>query len=114
MQPLLFRVWIRHTGYVVGSRELRSSAYLCRDCGDREVAAALIWTGLLGWWSISSLVFRAPIATFRNWASAFRPPLRPLAWGAIPAAEFVRRLQEGGDLQAAYGSFDEAHEEGER
>lgn len=89
--PLVFRAWVRHTGYLIGSREGRSAAYVCQRCADRRCAAALAWTGLFGWWSISSLLFGAPRATFFNWVGAFRAPIHPLAWGAMPLDEFLRQ-----------------------
>ena len=90
--PLVFRAWVKHTGYLIGSSEQRSSGYVCARCANRRGAAALAWTGILGWWSISSFLFRAPIATFNNWVAAFRAPIRPLAWGAVPVAEYFERI----------------------
>jgi hypothetical protein len=93
--PLVFRGWVRHTGYVFGSREVRGSGYLCRGCADRQVAAALAWTGLVGWWSISSFLFLAPRATFYNWLGAFRAPFDPLGWGAIALADYLDDTASG-------------------
>jgi hypothetical protein len=100
--PLVFRAWVRHTGYIVGSREVRRAAYLCPKCANRQIAGALVWTGVLGWWSVRSVLFRAPLATFYNWVGAFRAPLRPLAWGAIPVAEFLR------DIRARHDEYEHA------
>src|SRR5262245_28972023 len=51
-EPLVFRGWVRLTGLILTSHELRTAGYLCPRCANRTVAGALVWTGLLGWWSI--------------------------------------------------------------
>jgi hypothetical protein len=62
---------------------------VCAECAEGRAAGALAWTGVAGWWSISSFLFRTPIATFHNWKAAFGPPANPLAWGAVPANQLV-------------------------
>ena len=41
-EPLVFRAWVRHTGFIIASREQRSAGYLCRKCAHRQVAGALV------------------------------------------------------------------------
>ena len=92
-ETLIFRGWVRHTAFVIGSRELRGASYLCPPCQNRAVATALAWTGICGWWSLPSFFVRAPRATFYNWLAAFRPPIRPLAWGAVPVEELLNGIR---------------------
>jgi hypothetical protein len=88
-----------------GSHETRSAGYLCLGCANRQTTIALVWTGLLGWWSITSFLFRAPRATFYNWVAAFRAPVTPLAWGAIPVTDFVDDLRSHRDYDAAMAAL---------
>ena len=88
-KPLRFRGWVRRTAFLIGSTESRASDYVCAECAERRAAGALAWTGVAGWWSISSFLFRTPIATFHNWRAAFGPPANPLAWGAVPVDRLV-------------------------
>lgn len=102
-KPLVFRAWVRHLAYVLASRESRLAGYVCLDCARRRTAAALVYTGLLGWWGVLSFLFRAPRATFYNWLAAFRHPISPLAWGAIPVDQVIaeiRARREATDFEA--------------
>jgi hypothetical protein len=45
-------------------------------------------------------VVRAPRATIYNWLGAFRAPLTPLAWGAIPVAEVLADIKSQRDAHA--------------
>jgi DNA-directed RNA polymerase subunit RPC12/RpoP len=103
-ERLVFRGWTRRTAWLIGSSEKREAGYVCRPCSERRTANALIWTGLLGWWSISSALFRTPIATVHNWISAFRPPPNPLAWGAVGADALF--ADAGGDVTRLFAVTD--------
>ena len=103
--PLVFRAWVRRTAFLIGSHETRSAGYLCHGCANRQTTIALVWTGLLGWWSITSFLFRAPRATFYNWVAAFRAPVTPLAWGAVHVADVIDDLRGDREYDATMAAL---------
>lgn len=92
-QPVVFRGWSRVWGLLFWASEQRRAAYLCRNCAQRETIASLLFTALLGWWSIPSFFFYGPRATYFNWRSVFTPPAYPGDWGAISVEEFLHDMR---------------------
>jgi hypothetical protein len=88
-RPLVFRGWVRLVGFIWWAREARASAYVCEPCAREETTKALFLNGLLGWWSIPSMIFYGWRATYHNWRSIWASPRRPHDWGAIGGAEFA-------------------------
>lgn len=52
----------------------------------------MLFTALLGWLSIQSILFYAWRSTYHNWRSVFAAPADPLAWGAMSAGELNEML----------------------
>jgi hypothetical protein len=72
----------------------RIAGYWCERCARKKTAMSLTYTGLLGWWGFFGIFFWAPRATYENWRAVWRPPRKPLGWGAFPAAELAEALAE--------------------
>ncbi len=94
---IVFRGWTRLLSLIVWAREMRLGAYLCVDCARRSTAKNLAFTGVLGWWSLPSLFFYAPRATYHNWRAIWNAPGNPLAWGAFSASEMAASIRAGHD-----------------
>lgn len=94
-RPLVFRGTIRHVGAIIIARETRIAGYFCARCARRETIRSLTYTGLLGWWGLISFFLWAPRATITNWRSVWRPPTRPLNWGALDANAYAENLAAG-------------------
>lgn len=92
--PIIFRGWSRLSGFFLSSRETRSSAYVCVECGVKLTTNSLFVTALFGWWSLQNIFWHGPKATYFNWRSVWAPPRNPLAWGAIPLAELLLSIAE--------------------
>jgi hypothetical protein len=92
--PVVFRGWSRLYGFLFSSRETRSSAYVCVDCGVKLTTTSLFVTALFGWWSLQNIFWHGPKATYFNWKSVWGPPGNPLVWGAIPLTELLLRIVE--------------------
>lgn len=86
------RGWTYVQGLLLAARERRRAAYVCSACGHAETARALIFTALLGWWSVPGALVLAPRATLRNWRAVFTHPAEPGRWGAIRSEDFRRRF----------------------
>jgi hypothetical protein len=94
--PVKFRGWSRLMAFLVWARETRIAAYVCPDCARKETIKALLFTALLGWWSVPSWFFYGWRSTYLNWRSVWAAPAKPHEWGAISAADFA------GDVRAAH------------
>lgn len=94
---IVFRGWTRLLSLILWAREMRLGAYLCVECARRKTASNLAFTGVLGWWSLPSLFFYAPRATYHNWRAIWRAPGNPLAWGALSASEMAASIRAGHD-----------------
>lgn len=94
-EPITFRGGTRLLSLIVWVRELRVGAYLCPACARRFTATNLAFTGVLGWWAISSLLFYAPRATYQNWRAVWAAPRNALRWGAIRASDLAGSIREG-------------------
>ncbi len=70
------------------------SGYWCEDCARKKTAMSLAYTGLIGWWGFLGAFYWAPRATYENWRAVWRPPRKPLNWGAIPVAAVADALEE--------------------
>jgi hypothetical protein len=70
------------------------SGYWCEDCRPRKTAMSLAYTGLVGWWGFFGAFYWAPRATFENWRAVWRPPGKPLKWGAFPVDAVAAALEE--------------------
>ncbi len=81
--PVVFRGWSRIYSFVLWVKEIRSSAYVCRECSQTQTTINLTATALLGWWALQSFFWHAPRATYFNWRAVWAAPGDPLAWGAI-------------------------------
>jgi hypothetical protein len=92
--PIVFRGWSRLFGFLFSSRETRSSAYVCVDCGVKLTTNNLFVTALFGWWSLQNIFWHGPKATYFNWRSVWGPPHNPLSWGAIPLTELLLRIAD--------------------
>jgi DnaJ domain len=90
--PLLFRGWSRVYAFFLSVRETRTSAYVCARCGEKQTAASLLTTAFMGWWSLQSLFWHAPRATYFNWRAVWAAPRDPLSWGAIPLADLLQEI----------------------
>jgi hypothetical protein len=88
-EPVKFRGWSRLVSLLIWARETRIAAYVCAECARRETARALLFTGVLGWWSIPSWFFYGWRSTYLNWRSIWAAPSKPHEWGAINATEFA-------------------------
>ena len=91
-KPLAFRGSVRLFSVILLARESRKAGYSCEECARRQTAGSLAFTGLLGWWGIFSLIFYAPRATYHNWRAVWKPPRRPLDWGALDASSLAQAL----------------------
>lgn len=92
-EPLVFRGSVRLASLIWIARETRRAGYYCGRCAQKQAAGNLAFTGLLGWWGFLSVIFWAPRATYHNWRAVWRPPRRPLAWGAVDAAALAEELR---------------------
>jgi hypothetical protein len=92
--PLVFRGTARVGSIIWFVRARRVSGYWCERCARKKTSMSLVYTGLLGWWGFFGAFFFAPRATYQNWRAAWRPPRKPLDWGAFPVAVFAAALAE--------------------
>jgi hypothetical protein len=53
-------------------------------------------------------LYRAPVATFHNWVNAFRHPINPLVWGAVPVAEFFSRSHSDAESHSDSVDFEDS------
>lgn len=107
-RPVFFRGWSRVWGLLFWVSEQRRAAYLCRDCAQRETITSLLFTAILGWWSIPSFLFYAPRATYFNWRSVFASPAEPGEWGAIPLEEFLYDLKSEAQQEPVVDDIDDS------
>lgn len=74
----------KNLGLLFGHKTFRAQALLCRECAIRQLTGDLIFTAILGWWSIVSLFANvAFIAGDMTELSAARKMETP--GGALPA-----------------------------
>jgi hypothetical protein len=105
-RPLVFRGWVRVTGFLWWAREGRGSAYICRPCAEKQTTTTLALNAVLGWWSIGAWFFYGWRALYHNWRAVWTHPRKPGAWGAINAAEFAAQLN--GEREAAFADVTDA------
>ena len=91
-QPLVFRGWSRLGSFLLWCWERRAGGYLCPNCALIESSKSLLFTALLGWLSLPSVLFFAWRSTYHNWRSVFAAPSKPLAWGALGGEELAEIL----------------------
>lgn len=107
-QEVVFRGWSRVWALLFWAWEQRRAAYLCADCARQETAINLVFTALLGWWSIPSFFFYAPRATYYNWRAAFRSPTSPGDWGAVHVGEFLHEERQEQQPPVPPSDFDDS------
>jgi hypothetical protein len=95
--PVRFRGWSRLVSFLIWARETRISAYVCPDCARKETIKALLFTALLGWWSVPSWFFYGWRSTYLNWRSVWAAPGKPHEWGAISATDFAADVRAAHD-----------------
>jgi hypothetical protein len=85
----------RRVGSIIWFIRIRLvSGYWCERCAPRKTAMSLAYTGLVGWWGFFGAFYWAPRATYDNWRAVWRPPAKPLKWGAVPVAAVADMLEE--------------------
>jgi len=99
---LVFRGWVRLTGFLFWLHERRGAWYVCRPCAEKETATTLLLNSLLGWWSFPSLFFSGWRALYQNWRSVWTMPSNPGAWGALNADLFAQAVRD--DRAAAFAA----------
>lgn len=92
-KPLVFRGWVRLLSLIWWVSEGRAAGYLCRNCARFETTKALLFSALLGWWSVPSFFFYGWRATCHNWRAIWTAPAKLHEWGAISAAEFAEDVE---------------------
>jgi hypothetical protein len=70
------------------------SGYWCEDCARKKTAISLVYTGLVGWWGFFGAFYWAPRGTYENWRAVWKPPRRPLKWGALAIAGVAQALAD--------------------
>jgi hypothetical protein len=53
--PARLIISTKNLGLLYGHKTFRKQALLCRECATRQLTGDLIFTVILGWWSIISL-----------------------------------------------------------
>ena len=93
-RELFFRGTRRVASIIWFIRMSLVSGYWCENCARKRTATSLAYTGVVGWWGFFGAFYWAPRATYENWRAVWRPPRRPLKWGAIPVAAMAEALEE--------------------
>lgn len=93
-QAVRLRGWTQLLALVWWVRESRMGAYLCPECARRQTIKSLLFSTLLGWWSIPSWFFYGWRALYINWRAAFAAPSSPYDWGALSAGDFAAMLED--------------------
>jgi hypothetical protein len=106
-RTLLFRGTWRVGSIIWFIRVRQVSGYWCEPCARKKTAMSLTYTGLVGWWGFLGAFYWAPRATYANWRAVWRPPRKPLKWGAVPvdaavAAVAAARTARRDDMWSAF------------
>jgi hypothetical protein len=88
-QPVRFRTWSRLMAFLFWVWDERRAAYVCPACNRREATLALLFTALLGWWSIPSWFFHGWRSTYVNWRAVWAAPASAGEWGAVPIEDLA-------------------------
>jgi hypothetical protein len=92
-RPLAFRATRRVASLIWFIRIRSVSGYWCKDCARKRTALSLAYTGLVGWWGFFGAFYWAPRATYENWRAVWKPPRKPLKWGALAVADVALALE---------------------
>lgn len=84
----------RIRSFIWSATEIRLGAYLCPNCTRGEATRSLVYTALLGWWSVPSWFFYGWRATYRNWRALWAPPASPEDWGAISIDQMAWEIRD--------------------
>jgi hypothetical protein len=93
-RPLSFRGTARIGSIIWFFRVRHVSGYWCEPCARKKTAMSLTYTGLVGWWGFFGAFYFAPKGTYDNWRAVWRPPRRPLKWGAVPVEVVAAAIEE--------------------
>jgi hypothetical protein len=92
-KPLWFRGSVRLRGLGWRVQEDRLGAYFCAPCARRQALSSLMYSAMLGWWSVPSLFFYGWRATYQNCRALWTWPRYPDRWGALNVAELLEPIR---------------------
>jgi hypothetical protein len=93
-RALVFRGTRRVAALVWFIRIRLVAGYWCEKCASRKTGMSLLYTGFVGWWGFFGAFYWAPRATYENWRAVWKPPRKPLKWGAIPVEVVASALEK--------------------
>jgi hypothetical protein len=107
-RALVFRGTRRVAALVWFVRMRLVAGYWCEKCAHKKTAMSLLYTGLVGWWGFFGAFYWAPRATYENWRAVWRPPRKPLKWGALAVADVALALenQRAAERDDRWSAFD--------